>query len=265
MNWIESIGEAINYIEDNLTNQLEVEKIAGKVYISPSYFQTMFKMLCGFTVSEYIRNRRLACAGDDLLKTNDNIIDIALKYGYDSADSFTRAFTRFHGATPTAVRKKGHTIKSYSPLKLELLVKGGYIMDYRLGKQEDFLIRIKLDIENKSIYYIDDGNLPDLFDFFLGLKYRSEFPECKLYKYIPDACDRLDGFETVTVPGAIWAIFKCSGTSEHTAVEQTLDRIWEEWLPQTNYELLSRNCVTINYADASDEFGEIMIAVKEKE
>ena len=84
MNWIEGIGEAINYIEANLTGEL--------------------------TVGEYIRRRRLAQAGSELLTTDDKVIDLALRYGYDSADSFTKAFSRFHGATPTAVRKNGRPI-----------------------------------------------------------------------------------------------------------------------------------------------------------
>lgn len=106
MNWIEGISEAINYIEANLENDLKIEDIAGKAFVSPFCFQKSFSMLCGFTVGEYIRNRRLASAGNDLLTTDENVTDIALRYGYGSVDSFTKAFTRFHGATPTAVRKK---------------------------------------------------------------------------------------------------------------------------------------------------------------
>ena len=105
MEWIQSISEAINYIEENLTEELSVEQIAKEVHISPFYFQKGFSMLCGYTVSEYIRLRRLALAGSELISTDRKIIDIALKYGYDSPDSFTKAFTRFHGVTPTTVRK----------------------------------------------------------------------------------------------------------------------------------------------------------------
>ena len=110
MEWIESISKAISYIEDNLTDDLTIEKIADKVLISPFYFQKGFSMLCGFTVSDYIRQRRLTRAGSELVSTEEKIITIALKYGYDSPDSFTKAFTRFHGVTPTAVRKDGAMI-----------------------------------------------------------------------------------------------------------------------------------------------------------
>jgi len=130
MNWIESMSEAIKYIENNLENDLKIEDVAAKAFISPFYFQRAFSLLCGFTVGEYIRNRRLASAGNELLTTDEKIITIAMKYGYDSPDSFTKAFTRFHGSTPTAVRNNGKTIKTFAPLKLKFLLEGGYILNY---------------------------------------------------------------------------------------------------------------------------------------
>ena len=142
MNWIEGIGKAIDYIEANLTEELTIGEIAKKACVSPYYFQKSFALLCGFTVGEYVRRRRLALAGSDLLTTDDKVVDLALKYGYGSADSFTKAFTRFHGATPTAVRKSGRPIKTYAPLQLKLFVKGGVIMDYRIKKQDAFSVKI---------------------------------------------------------------------------------------------------------------------------
>ena len=137
MNWIESMREAIKYIENGLEDDLKMEDIAAKALISPFYFQKAFSLLCGFTVGEYIRNRRLAAAGNDLLTTDEKIIDIAR---YDSPDSFTKAFTRFHGSTPTGVRKNGQTIKAFAPLKLKFLLEGGYIMDYKIIEKEAFQV-----------------------------------------------------------------------------------------------------------------------------
>lgn len=107
MGWVDCIGEAICYIENNITNKLTIEKIAKQVLVSPFYFQKGFAMLCGFTVGEYIRERRLTLAGSELVSTDEKIIDIALKYGYDSPDSFTKAFTRFHGVTPRLSERTG--------------------------------------------------------------------------------------------------------------------------------------------------------------
>ena len=259
MNWIEGISKAIEYIEANLTSELKIEDIAAKAYVSSYYFQKSFALLCGFTVGEYIRSRRLASAGNDLLSGNEKVIDIALKYGYESTDSFTKAFTRFHNATPTAVRKSGHPIKLYAPLKLELFLKGGYVMDYRIGKQEAFKVKVKIDEKENAIYYIDDGNLPDFMWFALGMRYRQEKP------FKADSNENEQEFSTAEIPEVMWAIFKCSGNSRDEARKKTFARIVEEWLPQTNYELRSPNYIMVNYPDNLDEeFGEIMIAIKEK-
>ena len=128
MGWVECIGEAVGYIDNHITEELSIEEIAKQALVSPFYFQKGFAMLCGFTVGEYIRQRRLTLAGSELVSTDEKIIDIALKYGYDSPDSFTKAFTRFHGVTPTAVRKDGAMIKSFAPLKIKFTLEGGYVM-----------------------------------------------------------------------------------------------------------------------------------------
>ncbi|MFR6312790.1 helix-turn-helix domain-containing protein, partial [Anaerofustis stercorihominis] len=140
MEWTECIGTAINYIEDNITEEITIEDIAKKAMISPFYFQKGFTMLCGFTVGDYIKKRRLSLAGSELISTDKKIIDIALKYGYNSPDSFTKAFTRFHGATPTSVRKGEKMIKSFASLKINFTLEGGYTMDYKIVKKEQFTV-----------------------------------------------------------------------------------------------------------------------------
>ena len=112
MGWMEAVGTAIQYVEEHITEDLSAEEIAKQVNLSPFYFQKGFAMLCGFTLAEYIRNRRLALAGGELAAGSEKVIDIALKYGYDSPDSFTKAFTRFHGVTPSQVRKEQVMLKS---------------------------------------------------------------------------------------------------------------------------------------------------------
>ena len=260
MNWIEGIDKAIDYIEANLTEELTIGEIAKKACVSPYYFQKSFALLCGFTVGEYIRRRRLALAGSDLLTTDDKVVDLALKYGYGSADSFTKAFTRFHGATPTAVRKSGRPIKTYAPLQLKLFVKGGFIMDYRIKKQDAFSVKIK--IRENEIVYLDDGKLPDFVQFAINIRYREELPSYRIERAAPG--EPTDGFDAVRVPGFLWAIFKCSGSTRTEARERTWERIRDEWLPQTNYEPLSPNYIMVHFPDGAGEFGEIMIAVKEK-
>lgn len=105
--WNEGITNAIAYIEENLTEDIDINKIADKAHVSTFYFQKIFNILCGFTVGEYIRNRRLTLAAQEICSTNIKVIDVALKYGYDSPDSFARAFTKFHGISPSTAREKG--------------------------------------------------------------------------------------------------------------------------------------------------------------
>ena len=113
MDWVASIHQAIQYIEEHLREELTIREIAQQAALSPFYFQKGFAMLCGMTVGDYIRQRRLSAAGLEVLTTDRKIIDIALEFGYDSPDSFTKAFVRFHGLTPAALRKSGGAVRSF--------------------------------------------------------------------------------------------------------------------------------------------------------
>lgn len=250
MNWIESMSEAIKYIEDNLDDDLEVEVIAAKAFISPFYFQKAFSLLCGFSVGEYIRYRRLANAGNDLLTTDEKIIDIAMKYGYYSPDSFTKAFTRFHGSTPTAVRRNGQTIKTFVPLKLKLLLEGGYIMEYKIVEKEAFKVVGVSKIFNSETSYKD---LP----LFWSEHYQSGNGKyiCGMYGVCIEPAEKSQEFEymiadaydaekklpsefkVLEIPKHTWAVFPCVGPMP-TALQKVNTKIYSEWLPNcTEYEL----------------------------
>ena len=137
---IEGISEGINYIEEHLTEELDIAEVAKQAYVSSFYFQKIFHVLCGFTVSEYIRNRRLTLAAQELSSTDALVIDVAMKYGYDSPDSFSRAFTRFHGITPSAARGKGMVLNSVAPLKIKISLEGGTMLEYKVVKKEQFTV-----------------------------------------------------------------------------------------------------------------------------
>ena len=142
MDWITGIQRALDYTEAHLTGEIDYEVAAKAACSSPFHFQRMFTMLCGFTLGDYIRMRRLALAAEELMQTHDKVIDIAYKYGYDTPESFSRAFTRFHGVTPTQARR-GETVKSFSRLSVKLILSGGSTMDYRIEKKDAFRIICK--------------------------------------------------------------------------------------------------------------------------
>ena len=118
--WAEHMQDALQYIEEHLTDELEIEEISARVYVSPFHFQRIFSALCGITVGEYIRMRRLTLAGEELSRSDIRVIDAAVKYGYDSQDSFSRAFTRFHGISPKAAKEQGAELKSFAPLRIRV-------------------------------------------------------------------------------------------------------------------------------------------------
>ncbi len=132
MDWIIGIQRAIDYIEENLTETIDYEEVAKQCYSSSYHFQRMFSILCGFTLGEYIRNRRLTLAGRELATTNTKVIDVAMKYGYESPDSFAKAFQKFHGILPSQARISGSNLKSFSRLVLNFSLEGGTTMNYRI-------------------------------------------------------------------------------------------------------------------------------------
>ena len=148
MNWITGIQRVLDYVETHLTEEIDYEEAAKQACSSAFHFQRMFSLVCGFTLGDYIRMRRLSLAAEELSQTNAKVIDVALKYGYETPESFSRAFARYHGITPTAARR-GKTVKSFSRLSVKLILSGGNTMDYRLEKKDAFKVICKKKQVNK--------------------------------------------------------------------------------------------------------------------
>ena len=140
MDWITGMQKAIDYIEANLTEEIDYEKVAAESFSSSYHFQRVFSILCGYTLGEYIRLRRLSLAGAELANGKEKVIDIALKYGYDSPDSFAKAFQKFHGITPSQARADGSKLKSFSRLSIKISLEGGSIMNYRIETKPQFTL-----------------------------------------------------------------------------------------------------------------------------
>lgn len=135
MEWIDGIQRALDYIEENITEEIDCNDLAKISYSLPYHFQRVFSILCGYTLGEYIRNRRLTLAGQELAKNKSKVIDVAVKYGYNSPDSFTKAFTKFHGITPSEAHKDGAQLHSFARLSIKITLEGGNIMNYRIEKK----------------------------------------------------------------------------------------------------------------------------------
>ena len=139
MEWITAVRKAIEYMEANLKEDITVQDVAGQVYMSPLHFQRGFLVMTGCSVSEYLRNRRLYLAAQELCLGTERIIDIALRHGYDTPESFTKAFTRFHGVTPVQVRQ-GACVRSFLPLNIRIIVQGGNHMAYKITRMFGFKV-----------------------------------------------------------------------------------------------------------------------------
>ena len=139
MNIIKLFNDTVNYIETVLDGEIDEKKISSLSGYSYPMFSRLFSMLTEITLSEYIRTRRLTEAAIDLRDTDEKIIDIAMKYGYESPDAFGAAFKKFHGFTPSEV-KEGKPFKLVSKIQLALSVKGGRSMDIKIEKKQAFKV-----------------------------------------------------------------------------------------------------------------------------
>ena len=140
MNWMTGLQRAIDYVEEHILEELNIEDVAAQSFSSGYHFQRVFSIVCDMTVGEYIRNRRLSLAGADLAQGEMKVIDVALKYGYDNPDSFARAFQRFHGVLPSQVRAGGTPLRSFSKIVLKLSMEGGASMNYRIEEKPEMIL-----------------------------------------------------------------------------------------------------------------------------
>lgn len=136
MDWTKAVRDAVDFMEKHMTEEITMEDVAAHVNMSPFYFHKGFSILCGYSMTEYIRNRRLALAGEELLTSDITVMELAMKYGYDSPDSFTKAFTRFHGHAPSTARRDRTMLKAFAPLKLSI-----YIYNPSVDVPEGYVVR----------------------------------------------------------------------------------------------------------------------------
>ena len=281
MEWLTGLRTAIDYMEEHLLDNISAAEVADAVHLSPFYFQKCFKIVTGYTIGEYLRNRRLYLSALEVLAGNvpgggrrkdggssgeRKIIDLAYKYGYDTPESFTRAFTRFHGLSPMQLRAQSHQIKVFLPLIVEISVKGGNRMDFVIEKREAMRM---IGFERTFSFETSYREIPKFWDEFCG-KYcspdaprepgeediRQTIAECMVGEFgvcVEDEGDMEhfryyiagayqggkvpEGMKVFEVPASEWAKFRCTGAMPDTL--QTVNtRIFKEWLPgNKEYEM----------------------------
>lgn len=273
--WNEGIANAIEYIESNLTERIDIEDVARRAYVSSFYFQKIFTALCGFSPSEYIRNRRLTLAAQELCSTDAKVIDVALKYGYNSSDSFARAFTAFHGIAPSDAKRSGGILKSVARLKIKLTLEGSTMIEYKIVEKAQFTIVGKRRTVNTHNSYDEipkfwNEFMSDGDKFILGMyglcemKNKDEFYYYIADNYVPQK-NIPDGYETKVIPAGTWAVFPCRGALPKS-LQEVNTKIWNEWLPSCKAYNLADNYNIEMYTPLSENpdenYSEIWIPVK---
>lgn len=274
--WIDGIQRAINYIEENITEELNIEDIAACSYVSAFHFQRVFGVLCGITVGEYIRNRRLTLAAQELSRQNSKVLDIAIKYGYDSPNSFARAFSRFHGVSPLAATKNGARLRAYAPLQIKISLEGGTVLEYRISEKPAFTImgrskRVTTDTSYDEIprfwqEHMESGESQTVCGMYgICMDINGEaFDYLIADNYIPWN-EVPSGYETKTIPAGMWAIFPCRGALPK-ALQDVNTKIWSQWLPNCKEYKLGGNYNIELYSPSTqnpdDSYSEIWIPIE---
>ncbi|MGC5772170.1 AraC family transcriptional regulator [Paenibacillus pabuli] len=257
MNWMESLQIAIQYMEDHLLENMTIEQISAQAHISPFHFQRTFSLLTDVTVAEYIRRRRLTLAANELIQSDHKIIDLAHKFGFDTPESFSKAFRRQHGITPSEARKNSTSATSYNRLVIQWSLKGAEPMNYKLVEQAEFtLVGIKqafsyVDGENirgiakmwqeaytsgteDRLFELNNGEIRGLLGVCVD---QNEIQEKQMEYWIATAYEGEvpNGLLSFTVPASKWSIFEVQGP-----MPESMQSLWKqiitEWFPSNPYE-----------------------------
>ena len=299
MQWITGIQNAINYIEDHITEPIDYEVLGRVSFSSPFHFQRVFSILCGYTVGEYIRSRRLSLAGTELATGRERVIDVAAKYGYESPDAFAKAFQKFHGMSPSQARSNGAQLKAFSRLSIKITLEGGTFMNYRIEEkpamiltgykrhfdgipddrmeqEEDFYIHTRVkqyildgltdDPEDKYnvIMNIDEEG----YDFFIA----SLVPEA-LRVRMNETCvlgaEYASWYEEIPIPTQLYAVFETERCAYPTLHHLDLRRkIVAGWLPASGYELADAPEIVVSHwyrgEKARERYMELWLPVRKR-
>lgn len=290
------LQQAICYMEQHLLEDINYEDVAKSIYMSSYNFHRTFSIMAGMTANEYIRSRRLSLAGQELQQTDISVIDAAYKYGYDTPESFSKAFSRFHGVSPRQAKRKGAILHLFNPLVIKIIVKGGSIMNYRIENQgsQKFIAMVK-SFPNESINDESDHSIPDFwgecheknrvepmlslrpqgkrdlyglcspteknethFHYGIGVLIDGETDTSKLDALLAD------GYSLWETKPMDYAVFKCIGENGD-CISETWSKFFKEFVPQTGYVQTDDTDYEIYYEKGGEGlFCELWIPVRKE-
>lgn len=283
MEWLEQLNESIDYIEAHLTDDIDISEAAKIAYCSTYHFQRMFSYLAGVPLAEYIRRRRATLAAFDL-QQGGKVLDISIKYGYESPTSFTRAFKNIHQIAPRDAKKAGASLTIFPPLKFSITVKGVACMNYHMVKKDSFRVvgySVKIDKNMEKNCEIipkfwdkvsSSGQLENLWLLMeeeipgvLGIRRDNEVGEWDYLIVVASNAPLQEEMIEYEVPTAQWAVFSDRGPMPD-AIQNLHKRIFTEWLPISGYEYANAPDIEV-YLDSNPEnlAFEVWFPVNEKE
>jgi AraC family transcriptional regulator len=288
MNLLKHMNDALTYIEENLENDIDMAEIAKIARCSEFHFKKMFSYLAGITLLEYVRRRRLTMAGFELKGQHMKVIDVAIKFGYHSPDSFAKAFYQLHGINPSEVNKTGKSLKSFPRMTFQLTITGGSELNYRIEKKEAFTIvgikeRIPLVYkgENPAITEMLTKITGDVYSKLKSLanveplggysasfniRERENEEKAELDHLIGVATTKKDllGLDSLHVAASTWVIFTVLGNPAN--IQEVWGRIYTEWFPSSNYQVVEGSEILFTDRDSSSPNykSEIWIPVEKK-
>lgn len=283
MEWIERLNSAINYMEEHMSDVIDYNEVAKRACCSSYHFQRMFSYMANMPLSEYIRRRRMSLAAVDLQGGEEKVIDIALKYGYESPTAFNRAFKNIHGITPSEAKEDKVTVKAFPPISFMITKKGDVSMNYRIEKKEAFrIIGISEPLEHeieKNFEIVPqmwgtaaiNGTIPRLASMMnetpmglLGVSSCNKAEEWRYYIAVASNHPIDNTLEEFIIPEATWAIFAGEGSGK--SIQELEVRIVTEWLPTSGYEYANAPDIEVYYsADPENTKFEVWIPVIKKE
>ncbi|MFH9196047.1 GyrI-like domain-containing protein [Streptomyces anulatus] len=255
---LERLNDAMEYVEAHLGERIEVAELARIAMTSEYHFRRMFSALAGLPLSEYIRRRRMTVAGAEVLGAPDRtLLDVAVRYGYDTGEGFARAFRAVHGIGPGEARRGGAVLRSQQRLTFRLVVEGSTAMRYKLVEKDAFRV-----VGRKArVPLIHEGPNPAIAEFIRGIgreeldriaalsdqdpagivgvsdqldPSRAEGTELDYYHGVVSGAEPPEGLDSLSVPAGTWAVFTNEG-----AFPQALQYLWRDvftqWFPSNPY------------------------------
>ncbi|CAM3651120.1 AraC family transcriptional regulator [Cohnella lubricantis] len=284
MSWTDHLQKAIDFMEAHLLEDLTIERIAKEAHASPYHFQRTFAILTDMTVGDYLRKRRLTLAAEELCRSDAKVIDLALRYGYDTPESFAKAFRKQHGVTPSEARNNQGRLQAYNRLMIQVTLRGAEPMKYRIVEKEAFQAvgvrrefslvngenlkgiplmwqEVHRDGTNDRLAGLNNGKLEGMLGVCVSL---GDQPKMDYWIAAAYEGDVPEGLERLEIPASKWGVFEVRGPMPD-AIQAAWKKIFTEWFPSSGYEQAGSpemEVYPLENAYAADYYSEIWIPLK---